>query len=188
MENKQISLIEIAKVFLTIGTIGFGGGLAIIALMQDYCVKKKKWLSTDEFVHGVALGQFMGPFALNSAIFVGYRVRGFVGAVVSSISFLLPSVVFVISLSALYIKFHTIPSMQSALNGVAPPAIALILSAAYSMGKNKFKSFEPVFLLFVTVFLAVFLKVQVIVILLSALVYGFIKIRIFEPEVKNENT
>lgn len=186
MENKQISLIEIAKVFLTIGTVGFGGGLAIIALTQDYCVNRKKWLTIDEFVHGVALGQFMGPFALNTSIFVGYRMRGFAGAIVSSISFLLPSVVFVIILSALYLHFYTIPSLQSALNGVAPAAVALILSAAFLMGKNKFRSFEPVFLLLVTIFLAIVLKVQVITILLCALIYGFIKIKFFDSEAQNE--
>jgi len=184
MKNKQISLIEIAKVFLTIGTVGFGGGLAVIALMQDYCVTRKKWLNCEEFSHGIALGQFLGPFAVNASIFVGYRLRGFIGAIVSFISFLLPSIIFVIIISSLYVHYHKIPSLQLALKTINPVVIALILSAAYQMGKGKIKSFEPIFLVLITFFLTLYLKLQVVVILLLALLYGFIKVRFFESEVK----
>ena len=96
-----VSLFEISKVFLTIGIIGFGGGMAIIALIQDYCVVRRRWLELDEFSHGIAFGQILGPFAVNSAIFVGYRLRGLKGAVIAAVSFLIPSVVLVIILSAL---------------------------------------------------------------------------------------
>lgn len=179
MKTKQPSLFEIARVFLTIGTIGFGGGMAIIALMQDYCVNRKKWLDLDEFSHGIALGQFLGPFAVNASIFVGYRVRGFKGAIVALTSFLAPSVTFVIFLSALYMHFHKLPALQSALKGITPVVIALILSAAFQMGKSKIKSAEPIFLMLMAIFLSLYLKMQVVEILLLALVYGFVKIRFF---------
>ena len=184
MKNKQISLIEMAKVFLTIGTIGFGGGLAIIALMQDYCINRKKWLTLEEFSHGITLGQFLGPFAVNAAIFIGYRLRGFIGGIVALITFLFPSIVFVIILSSLYVKYHNIPSLQLALKSINPVVIALILSAAYQMGKSKIKSFEPIFLMLITIFLMLYLKLQVVIILLIALLYGFIKIKFFEMEAK----
>ena len=178
MQERQISLFEIAKVFLTIGTIGVGGWPAIVALMQKYCVEDRKWLSIDEFSHGIALGQFLGPFAVNATIFVGYRARKFKGAIVALFAFLAPSVICVIILSALYTRFHEIPSLQSALRGIAPVVIALIISAAYQMGKNKFKTAEPFILMFLAIFLALFLNVQVIWILLIALAYGFVKVKI----------
>lgn len=178
MTNKKISLIEIAKVFLTIGTIGFGGGLAIISLMQEYCVNQRKWLEVDEFLHGIALGQFLGPYAVNAAIFIGYRVGGVFGAMVALISFLSPSVIFVIILSALYVRFNTIPSLQSALLGIGPIVLALIFSAAVQMGKYKIKSVESAFLMIMAIFLSIFLKFQVVEILLIALIYGVIKIKI----------
>lgn len=182
MENKRVSLIEIAKVFATIGTISVGGWPSMMALMQDYCVVKRNWLTMDEFSHGIALGQFMGPFGVNAAIFIGYRVRGFVGAMVSLTLFLAPCVTAVIILSAFYMKFHQVPSLQSALRGISPVVIALIISAAYQMGKNKLKSFEPIFLMILAVILSAFLKVQVILILLSALLYGFIKTKFFAKD------
>jgi chromate transporter len=87
MKKNKVTLMEISKTFLTIGTIGFGGGLAIIALMQEYCVIRKKWLSIEEFSHGIALGQFLGPFATNASIFIGYRLRGFIGGLTALVFF-----------------------------------------------------------------------------------------------------
>lgn len=178
MENKRVSLIEIAKVFATIGTISVGGWPSMMALMQDYCVVKRNWLTMDEFSHGIALGQFMGPFGVNATIFIGYRTRGFIGAMVALIAFLAPCVTAVIILSAFYMKFHQVPSLQSALRGISPVVIALIISAGYQMGKNKMKSFESIFLMILAVILSAFLKVQVVVILLAALFYGFIKVKL----------
>lgn len=180
MQDKKISLFEIAKVFLTIGTIGVGGWAAIAALIQDYCVEKRKWLSLDEFSHGIALGQFMGPFAVNAAIFTGYRARGFKGAIVALVAFLAPSVTFVIIISALYTQWHKVNFLQPALKAVGPVVIALILSVAYQMGKDKIKSVEPAILMLFAIVLSAVLKVQVIVILLITLIYGVIKIKFLE--------
>jgi len=184
MKNNKITLFEIAKTFLIIGTIGFGGGLAIIALMQEYCVNRKKWLSVEEFSHGIALGQFLGPFATNASIFIGYRLRGFIGGLTALVSFLVPSIIIVIILSALYVNYHKIPSLQLALKSINPVVIALILSAAYQMGKGKIKSLEPILLMLITIFFSLFLKMQVFAILLIALIYGYIKVRFFEMEAK----
>ena len=184
MKINKVTLLEIAKTFLTIGTIGFGGGLAIIALMQEYCVIRKKWLSIEEFSHGIALGQFLGPFATNASIFIGYRLRGFIGGLTALVSFLAPSIIIVIILSALYVNYHKIPSLQLALKSINPVVIALILSAAFQMGKDKIKSLEPILLVLITIFFSLFLKMQVFAILLIALVYGYIKVRFFEMEAK----
>lgn len=185
--KKNVSLFEIAKVFLTIGTIGFGGGMAIIAVVQDYCVNRKKWLNLDEFLHGVTLSQLWGAFASNITIFVGYRVRGFKGAIVAVSSFLAPSIFFVIILSALYMRYHNVPSLQSALNGISPVVVALIIAAAFQMGKEKIKKIEPIILMLITIILTICFKVQVLAILLGALVYGYIRVRFFPPIEKEDH-
>ncbi len=180
MTKNKISLYEIAKIFLIIGATGFGEGMAIIALMQDYCVNRKKWLESDEFAHGITLGQFLGPFAVNASIFIGYRLRGFKGAIVSLFSFLTPSVIFVIILSALYLHFQKLPSLQAALKGISPVVIALILAAAFRIGKNKFKSTEPIIIAITTIVLSLFLDLKIFIILILALLYGFITVRFFD--------
>jgi chromate transporter len=177
MPECGVPLWEIAKAFLTIGTIGFGGGMAIIALIQDYCVVRRRWIELDEFSHGIAFGQILGPFAVNASLFVGYRLRGLKGAVVAAIAFLIPSVTLVIVLSTLYARFHRVPSLQAALKGIGPVVVALILAAAYQMGGSRIKKLEPVMLMIVATALSLFLKLQIVVILLIAVAYGFLKIR-----------
>lgn len=183
----RVSLLELAKVFITIGTIGFGGGMAIVALIQDYVVTRRKWMDLDEYTHGVALGQVMGAFAVNITIFVGYRIRGLKGAVVAATTFLAPSIVLVIALTALYTRFHNIQSFQYALKGIAPVVVAIILSAAYQMGRNKVKSLESIILLIAAVVLVGVLKVQIVFVLLGAAAYALVKLRWIRKEAGNEN-
>ncbi len=131
-----LSLTRMAALFLKIGAIGFGGGMAVIALMEHEFVEKRKAIPAGEFIHGVGLGQVLGPFAVNAAFFVGYRRHGLLGAVAATAAFLVPSVTMVILLSFLYFRYHTIPALQGVLLGLGPVVIALILAAAWSMGKK----------------------------------------------------
>ncbi len=124
----------IAWEFLKIGATGFGGGVAVIALMQRQCVDRRRWLSAEEFLHGVSLGQILGSFAVNTAFFIGYRLRGLLGAIVAMCSFLAPSVIMVIGLSWIYFATQKIPSIQQAMVGASPVVIALIASAGTSLG------------------------------------------------------
>ncbi len=183
----RVSLLELAKVFIIIGTIGFGGGMAIVALIQDYVVTKRKWMDLDEYTHGVALGQVMGAFAVNITIFVGYRIRGLKGAIVAATTFLAPSIVLVIALTALYTRFHNVQSFQYALKGIAPVVVAIILSAAYQMGKPKVKSPESIILLVAAVLLVGVLKVQIVFVLLGAAAYALVKLRWIKKAASNEN-
>lgn len=102
-----LNLWEMTAVFLKLGSIGFGGGIAMIALMENEFVKPRRLLAIDEFLHGVALSQILGSFPVNTALFIGYRLHGFWGGLLGSLTFLLPSVVAVILLSWLYFGFHT---------------------------------------------------------------------------------
>ena len=176
--NKEISLIEIAKVFLTIGTLGFGGGMAIVALMRETFVNQKKWLTSDEFCYAIAFGQLGGARTVNAAIFVGYQVRGFFGAVVAAVAFLAPSVIFVILLAELYMHFQNIPSLESELKGIRPVFDALILAAAFDMGKGKINNFESVFLIIFTIFLVLTLNIQVFFLIPLAILYAVIKFKL----------
>lgn len=100
----RIPLRTLLLSFLKIGATGFGGGMAIISLMEDEIVGKQKAMSSEEFVTGVGLSQFLGAFPVNTALFIGCRLYGFAGALLSAGTFLLPSVSLVILLSALYLN------------------------------------------------------------------------------------
>jgi len=139
-ERQQLSLAALALTFLRIGTIGFGGGMAIIALMEHELVKKRRVIDAEEFLHGVGLGQILGPFAVNTALFTGYRLYGTLGGLIAACAFMAPSLVLVLILSWLYFSYHAIPALQGAVAGLGPVVIALILSAAWSMGRKAFQS------------------------------------------------
>jgi chromate transporter len=172
--RKRISLWEIARTFLIIGATGFGGGMAIIAYVQDICVARLKWLSLEEYSHGVAFGQILGAFAVNAVTFVGYRMRGLAGAIVAVISFLAPSIILVIGLAALYSRFSHLSTLQSALKGISPVVVALIVNAAYQMGSPRYKEIES-WLIALTAFLLFFwLKMSVIGIMALVIGYGII--------------
>ncbi len=95
-EKQQLSLLSLpalALAFLKIGTIGFGGGMAIIALVEHELVRKRRVIEAEEFLHGVGLGQILGPFAVNTALFIGYRLYGTLGGLIAASAFMAPSLV-----------------------------------------------------------------------------------------------
>ncbi|HSB80948.1 MAG TPA: chromate efflux transporter [Candidatus Methylomirabilis sp.] len=138
--GRGISRSRLALLFLKIGCIGFGGGMATIALMEQEVVRRRRLLDPEEFVHGVGLGQVLGPFAVNASCFVGFRLSGLVGSLLCAGAFLTPSVLLVIGLSWLYFTYHNIPALQGAMAGIGPVVIALILGAAWSLGRKTLRA------------------------------------------------
>lgn len=138
--RRGVALFDLALLFARIGAMGFGGGMAVVALMEQELVRRRRLLSLDEFLHGVGLGQMLGSFAVNAAAFVGYRLAGLAGALVAAVSFLAPSISLVIVLSALYFRYHALPAMQSAVAGLGPVVVALILAAAWSIGRRSLET------------------------------------------------
>ncbi len=110
--------------------------MAVIALMEREFVQKRRLLSGEEFLHGVGLGQILGSFAANAAFFIGYRLFGVAGGMLSTGVFMMPSLALVIALSHFYFRYHSIPALQAAVVGLGPVVIALILAAAWSLGRQ----------------------------------------------------
>jgi chromate transporter len=171
--KERISLPRLAALFLKIGGIGFGGGMAVIALMERELVQKRKAISIDEFVHGVGLGQILGSFAVNASFFLGYRLYGLAGGLLSAGAFLLPSVALVTALAELYFRYSAIPALQGAVAGLGPVAIALILDAGWSIGKKVLRSRYAV-LIALGALAAGTMKINTVWVLLGAGAAGFL--------------
>ena len=114
--------------------------MAVIALMEREFVEKRKLLTGEEFLHGVGLGQILGSFAVNAAFFIGYRLFGAAGGILSASAFLLPSLALVSALAHFYFRYHSIPALQGAVIGLGPVVIALILDASWSFGRQVLRS------------------------------------------------
>jgi chromate transporter len=114
--------------------------MAVISLMEREFVQKRGLLTAEEFLHGVGLGQILGSFAVNAAFFIGYRLFGPAGGILSVAAFLTPSLTLVIALAHFYFRYHSLPALQGAVAGLGPVVIALILDAAWSLGRQVLRS------------------------------------------------
>ncbi len=137
-----VSWRSLATTFFTVGAIGFGGSMAVLSLLHDYCVERRRWLSSETFAHGAALSQILGAAAVNVAIFVGYTLRGWRGALLAAGAFLAPSFVVVVLLGALYARFSQLPALQAALGGMAPVVVALLVVTAWRLGGTRRASWK----------------------------------------------
>lgn len=121
-------------VFMQIGFIGFGGGYAILPLIQDFCVKQMNWITLSEFSDLVTISQLTpGPILINSATFIGNKIGGVMGAVSATVASVLPSIIIVVSLSALYYRHQNLNLVQLIIRFLKPLVTGLIMAASVSI-------------------------------------------------------
>jgi len=131
------SLGSLFLTFLKIGSTAFGGFMALIAVVQNYAVERKKLLTPGDMLDGISLATILpGPIAVNVVAYVGYRVRGGRGALVSAVGVILPSFLLLVILSYFYFRFGQIPAVSRLFLGFIPAVAAIILAAAWNMGKK----------------------------------------------------
>ncbi len=161
---------QLALTFLKIGAIGFGGWMAMIALMEQDYVRRRRYLDAEEFLHGVGLSQLLGSFSVNTAMFIGYRLFGPAGLFTAFVCFLAPSVALILGLSWVYFTYHTIPALQGALAGIGPVIISLVLQAGISIARKGIRSWIGVALAVVALVLNVLYVNPIWILLGSGLV------------------
>jgi chromate transporter len=128
------SLTAFAGYFLRLGTVGFGGPIALAGAMQRDLVEDRRWVTKDEYVKGLALAQLApGPLAAQLAIYLGWAKGGIFGATLVAIAFVLPSFLMVIGISVAYVRFGGLAWMQAAFYGIGAAVIAIILRSAYKL-------------------------------------------------------
>jgi chromate transporter len=140
-EHKVSPLREIAVLFLKLGVIGFGGPAAHIALMESEVVKRRHWLSHQEFLDLLgATNLIPGPNSTEMAIHIGYRRAGFAGLVLAGTCFILPAAAIVTWIAWLYVEYGTLPQLGLVLRSVKPVIIVVVLQALWSLGKTAIKT------------------------------------------------
>ena len=155
-----------------VGLTGFGGGMAIVALVERVCVREKQWITAEEFLHGLAFGQILGPFSLNVCTFTGHHLRGIRGGILAATGFIMPSFLLVSLLSWLYFTFHKLPQLQAALKGTNPVVIALIVVVAIDMGRKRIRGANGAVMALAAFGATVFLKLNAAWVLLAAAVWS----------------
>ncbi len=146
--------------FLKIGAFTFGGGYAMIALLEEEFVGKRKWLTHDEFLDIIAIGESTpGPIAINSATFIGYKQAGFFGSLCSTLGVVIPSVIIITVISLFFDRFMQFRYVQYAFEGIRVCVVYLIFTAGLRMFKGLKKKpltyviFSAVAVLFITFYI-----------------------------------
>src|SRR5215831_12019648 len=128
------TLRELLLYFLRLGTTGFGGPIALVGYMQRDLVEKRRWISKQDYVEGLALAQLApGPLAAQLAIYLGWVRGGVTGATLVGIAFVLPSFFMVLAISALYLRYGGLAWMQGAFYGIGAAVIAIIARSTYKL-------------------------------------------------------
>ena len=131
------SPLDITIYFLRLGTVGFGGPIALTARMQRDWVEERRWMSREEFVEGLALAQLApGPLAAQLAVYLGWLRGGSRGATLAGAAFVLPSFLMVLGLAMLYVKLGRMPWIQAAFYGIGAAVIALIARGALKLSRT----------------------------------------------------
>ena len=134
---KKTSLAELFLTFFKIGAFTFGGGYAMLPLIQREVVNVKNWLSEDEFGDVLAVTQSApGALAVNSSVFIGYNLSGLPGATVAVLGSVLPSFFIILVVATFFTQFSSQPIVQRMFYGIRPAVVALIAYAVLKLGKN----------------------------------------------------
>ncbi|MCR4949677.1 MAG: chromate transporter [Treponema sp.] len=177
MKNKKRgylrSLLELYLTFVKIGAFTFGGGLAMMPIMQRELIEKRGWLTEEELIDYFAIGQSTpGIIAVNVATFVGYKRLGWFGGIIGTIGVVTPSWVIIMLLAGAISSVDKYPLAQKALRGINVAVAALLTSVIVKFSKKTIKTIWNVVFMLLAFALIYFFKVQSVWIIIASLIIG----------------
>jgi chromate transporter len=147
-------------------------------MIRDEVVERRRWVTADDFSAAVLLGQTLpGPLAVDAVIYIGYRLRGWVGAAVAGVALFLPSFLLMLALTVLYLHYGQLPLLAGALKGLSAAVVALIVAAAYRMGKPSLRDPRSLALLVGALLALLIFKANALLIIAIAGIAGMILYR-----------
>src|SRR6202142_960551 len=140
-ERRQIHPGELALFFLRLGTTAFGGPAAHIAIMEDELVRRRRWLSREQFLDLLGASNLIpGPSSSELAIHIGYLCAGWRGLLIAGTCFILPAALMVAGIGWLYVRFGRLPATAGILYGIKPVVIGVVLQALWGLGRTAVKT------------------------------------------------
>jgi len=169
---------ELGKIFATffkIGAFTFGGGYAMIPLIQKETVETRKWITDDDILEIIAIAESTpGPIAINSATFVGYRTCGVLGAAAATLGVVLPSFLIILGISYVLREFQELKAVQYAFNGIRAGVLALLFKALWGMYKKSPKGWAAYVVMAGAFLLTAILDVNVLYVIIGCAVFGLV--------------
>lgn len=175
---------ELIWTFMKIGAFTFGGGYAMLPLIQREVVENKHWATEEEVMDYYAVGQCTpGIIAVNTATFIGYYQKGILGAILATLGFVTPSIIIILSIAGLLQTFADLAIVQHALSGIRIAVCVLIFNAITKMFKSGVKDLLGIIIFIIALILAYFSVLPTIAIIIMAALTGLI---VQSLKVKNE--
>ena len=173
VKEKLKILFQLYFAFAKVGSVTFGGGLAMMPMLQKELGEKRGWITDDDLIDYYAIGQSTpGIVAVNVATFVGFKQAGVLGGIFATLGIVTPSLVIIMILATLISSIEEYPLVQKALKGVNVAVAALLSKVAYDFSKKILKNIFAIFIALLSFFLVGILKVQSFYIILGAIALG----------------
>ncbi|SPF44130.1 Chromate transporter family protein [Candidatus Desulfosporosinus infrequens] len=176
MEKNKVDVKFILKIFLSffkISPLSFGGGFAMIPIIEDEVVRKKEWVTKEQIIDIFAIIQSLpGAIAVNAASLVGYQIAGVFGAIAAFLGVILPTFAIMIVFGAMLITYQHNFFVQAALQGIRPVVVAMIASAGYKMSKVTIVDKTCLAITVVSILTLLMFKSLIFVVIVSGAVFG----------------
>ena len=161
--------------FVRIGAFTIGGGYAMIPLIQREVVQVRKWMSPKEFIDMLALAQSApGVIAINTAIFIGYKLKGVRGSIVTALGCALPSFVIILLIAMVFTNFKDNPVVERIFKGIRPAVVALIAAPLYNMAKSAGVTWKTIFIPLIAALLIWGLNISPVWVIVAAIAGGIV--------------
>jgi len=174
--------------FVRIGAFTIGGGYAMIPLIQREVVQVRKWISPKEFIDMLALAQSApGVIAINTAIFIGYKIKGIRGSIVTALGCALPSFVIILLIAMVFSNFKDNAIVERIFKGIRPVVVALIAAPLYNMAKSAGVNWKTIIIPLLAALLIWGLNISPVWIVMAAIAGGIIYGTVQANRLKNRN-
>ena len=168
-------LLQVFWAFFKIGAFTFGGGLAMIPLIQKEAVENHGWVSDDDILEIVAIAESTpGPIALNAATFVGYRAAGVLGSAFATFGTILPSFTIILIISYVLRQFQQLPAVQYAFWGIRAGVVAMLIKSLWTMYKKSPKGWPAYVAMAAAFVMNTILDLHILIVIGSCAVFGLV--------------
>lgn len=167
--------IELFWAFFQIGALTFGGGYAMLPMIQKEIVEKHKWATDDEIIDYFAIGQLTpGVIAVNTATFVGYKTKGILGGIFATLGVVCPSVVIITVIAAFLKNFMDYKIVQHAFGGIRVAVCVLITIAILKLAKKNIKNNVGIILAIIVFLVVTFTNISSVYVIIGAIIFGLL--------------
>ncbi len=172
MAKRNIRL-QLFLIFLKIGAFTFGGGFAMVPLIEREVAKRKKWITDKDMCDILAISQsFPGAIAINSSTIIGFRVSGYSGAIFATLGVVLPSFIIITLIATVFTYIMDIGVVQAAFKGIGACVVSLLIVAAIRIGRGAVRGVVSILITLASLALLLWLKIHPIYIIILGIIIG----------------